>query len=70
MELKFKLMDKVILSNGQRGVIFRVPEYTIDPTPVVESSPIYGVLYVDKKGFHYGPYDIDENDMTPVISGE
>jgi len=61
----FKLMDNVILKNGTKGVIFKLPEIVLDPS--IKNNDIdnvYGVLYVDAKGFHYGPYDIKESDMT------
>jgi len=63
MGLKFKLLDRVILTNGQKGMIFTMPEQSFDPTPIERGIPIYGVLYNDSKGFNYGPYDVDENSM-------
>lgn len=62
----FNLNDPVVLINGQKGIIFRLPDCTIDPEErscVYNNDPIYGVLYVDDKGFHFGPYDVNESNM-------
>jgi len=67
VDFKFKLLDQVILNNGQKGVIFTVPGYSIDSTPDKNGVPVYGVLYIDNKGFHYGPYDVDENGMELYV---
>ena len=65
-KLLFKINDWVILRNGQKGIIFRLPDCIIDPDErlcLFDENPIYGVLYIDDKGFHFGPYDVDESGM-------
>jgi len=62
----FNLNDRVILKTGQKGIIFRIPDCTIDPeerSSIYDDDPIYGVLYIDDKGFHFGPYDVNESGM-------
>lgn len=69
----FNLNDQVILRSGQKGLIFRIPDCTIDPGDrlcVCDDDPIYSVLYVDDKGFHFGPYDVNESGMKLYSENE
>ncbi len=47
--------NEVTLLNGQRGVIFGTPTIFYNEDGEYNTS-IYPVLYVDRRGYHYGPY--------------
>ena len=63
-------MDKVTLVNGQKGVIFSKPSVVYNEDDGEYNTTIYQVLYVDAKGYHYGPYKVDERSMVLRYDGD